>query len=90
MASDREGQAPLMRLLTPEGVIETGVSADADRSDVGAYWNAVQHVLDTGKDDRVRDFDQVEIEGYTLETDADAITRWAKQGELDFEDIYDS
>jgi len=49
----------------------------------------VQHVLDTGKDDLVKEFEKVKIEGYVLETDPDAITGWAKQGELDFEDIYD-
>lgn len=79
----------MMRILTPDGVIETEVASDEDRSHIGAYWNAVQHVLDTGKDDLVRGFDHVEIEGYPLETEVDTITRWAKQGDLDFEDIYD-
>ena len=82
-------QSPTMRLLTTDGVVEVGVAEEDDRSDIGLHWNAIQHLLDTGDDDRVKDFEEVEIEGYALETDADKITRWAKQGDLDFEDIYD-
>ncbi len=89
MAADDEEPSRVMRLLTTEGVVEVEVAAEDRRSEIGSHWNAVQHVLDTGKDDLVKEFEKVKIEGYVLETDPDAITRWAKQGDLDFEDIYD-
>jgi len=89
MADEENERPPVMRLLTTEGVVEVEVPGEGERSDVGSYWAAVQHVLDTGKSTLIKQFKGVEIEGHQLEIDTGKITRWAKQGELDFEDIYD-
>jgi len=83
--------AERMRILTPaEGHIDVDVSDPYERSLVGSYWNAVQHRLDTGTDDLLHGYAGVTIAGYPLEVDGFAIDRWAKQGEIDFEDIYAS
>jgi len=89
MKNDDEQPAPVMRLLTTDGVVEVEVPGEDERSEVGHYWIAVQHVLDTGKNTLIKEFEGVEIGGHELEIDREKITRWAKQGDLDFEDIYD-
>jgi hypothetical protein len=79
-----------MRLLTTTGVAEVDVPDEAERSLIGAYWNAVQHLLETGDDAPLHAFRKVKIAGHELETNAKTITRWAREGEIDFEDIYAS
>lgn len=77
-----------MRILSKQGIAEVEVSDFWDRSDIGLHWNAVQRLLNTGRDDELKPFAGRAIAGHELETDPKRITRWAKQGELDFEDIY--
>lgn len=81
-------EGPLMRILSTEGLVETELPDFWDRSEVGLHWNAVQRLLDTGDDSELRPFSGQRIAGYELETDPKTITRWARQGDLDFEDIY--
>src|SRR3954462_12121041 len=80
--------AERMRILTPDGLAEVEVGDPDERSRVGDYWNAVQYRLDTGSDSELRRFDGVTVAGRPLETDGRTIDRWARQGEIDFEDIY--
>jgi hypothetical protein len=81
----------LMRVLTrEEGVVTVEVTAPVERSMVGSYWNAVRDFLETGEVERLGQFDGVRIgRGHWL-TDPDELEAWAAQGELEFEDIYDS
>ena len=80
--------ADRMRILTPEGLVEIDVPDPGERSIVGDYWNAVQYRLDTGWDSELRRFDGATVMGLPLETDGRRVDRWARQGEIDFEDIY--
>jgi hypothetical protein len=80
--------ADRMRILTPDGVVEVDVEQARTRSLIGEYWNAVQYRLDTGFDSQLKRFNGMKIRGYPLETNGRAIDRWAREGEIDFEDIY--
>ncbi len=77
-----------MRLLTPEGVVDVGIRGSRTASRVGDYWNAVHQYLATGDDAPLRPFAGKRVAGRAFETDLDALDRWARRGELDFEDIY--
>jgi hypothetical protein len=77
-----------MRLLTHDGIIATDVPRGGQASTVGQYWNAVGTFLATGDVKPLAAFRDVEINGYRLLTDPDAIESWAAFGEPDFEDIY--
>jgi hypothetical protein len=78
-----------IRVLTTRGAqFLTGLTRD-QASAVGRHWNAVRRYLDTGQDFQLGEFDDVDIDGETLETGIDAIEYWAIRGEVQFEDIYD-
>ncbi len=82
--------APVMRLLTRDGVEDLPVRNDAEASLLGSYWNAVQRFLATGEEEGLARFGPVQVGGKRLEVDPDRIEFWARYGELDFEDIYES
>ncbi len=73
-----------------DGPFVVEVRTDDDASTLGSYWNAVGHYLDTGATSRLADFDDVEVAGFRLETDPDEIDFWARSGDLQFQDIYES
>ncbi len=77
-----------MRLITPEGVVNVGIRGSRTASRVGDYWNAVHQYLATGDDTALRPFAGKRVAGRGFETNLDALDRWARRGELDFEDIY--
>lgn len=79
-----------MRVLTGEGVEDISVPTERDASLVGSYWNAVQRFLATGEEEGLARFGRVRVAGRQLEVDPDRIEFWARYGELDFEDIYES
>ena len=79
-----------MPVLTGEGTIWVEVEDSAERSLVGSYWNAVHHYRDTGELQQLDAFAGQQVAGQLLETDPDEVELWAQQGELDFEDIYES
>lgn len=54
------------------------------------YNPVVVHAVISSAMLRLRGYAGVTIAGYPLEVDGFAIDRWAKQGEIDFEDIYAS
>ncbi len=83
-----EPEAPLMRILSTEGVLETEVPEPKDRSLVIGHWNAIDRVLE-GDKSKIAAYKGKVAAGHTLEADPKKITQWAKQGDLDFEDIYD-
>ncbi len=89
-----------MRILSTEGVVEAEVADSGDQSRVIAHWHAVYLVLE-GNLDQIEQYHGLVIVGeieedrndtvpraFALETDPDTITRWAKQGDLDFDDPY--
>lgn len=80
----------LMRIITREGVITESIPDKEQRSVIGRHANAVQHFLATGEAKRLRSFRRTTIAGHRLQTDLDALEAWAAQGELEFEDVYDS
>lgn len=78
-----------MRLLTEEGPEFHDVPDEEERSIISGYWAAIRHYVGTGEDDRLSDFEGVQIADRTLLTDTDQIDYWGRAGELDFEDIYE-
>jgi hypothetical protein len=80
----------VMRVLTRDGIEDLHVSDPSERSIIGSHWNAIQHFLNTGEDDRLLDLEGERVLGRPLEIDPDRIEYWARYGELDFEDIYPS
>jgi hypothetical protein len=81
--------APLMRILSTTGLVETEVADSDERSDVGRHWNAIQAVLG-GDLSTIGDYEGVTVAGHELQTDPRAITRWGKEQDVEFEDIYES
>jgi hypothetical protein len=78
-----------MRVFTDEGVIVFSIDDWYERSVVGSYWNAVRTFLGSGDVESLVQFERETVQGHRLQTDPDEIERWAMQGELDFEDIYE-
>jgi hypothetical protein len=76
-------------LVAGEGPRDVDVHTSREASIIARHWNAVKHFLWTGDPRRVARFKGVTVAGRPLETDPDAIERWARRGELDFEDIYE-
>ncbi len=85
MSSD----APLMRILSTEGVVEVEVGDRDERSLVIAHWHAIDRVRE-GDTSKIGDYAGKRAAEHELEADPKTITRWAKQDDLDFEDIYAS
>jgi hypothetical protein len=78
-----------MRILSTKGLVETEVLNPFARSGVGSHWNAVQAVL-AGDLSTIGDYEGVTVAGHELQTDPKVITRWGKEQEIEFEDIYAS
>ncbi len=81
-----------LNVLTRSGVKALN-AADLDeeeRSLAGSHVNAATHYRDTGDDSRLSDFRGVAVGGHELETDPEMIEYLAAQGQLDFEDFYES
>ena len=79
-----------MRILTAAGVEDVTLQTDEAKSAVGQFWNAVRRYLWTGNTDDLERFARTRIRGRRLLTDPDEIDRFARIGDLDFEDIYES
>jgi hypothetical protein len=83
--------AELMRMLSRTGVevlpVEVGSPA---ASAIGRHWNAVKDFLHTGDSRGLEPFRGKRLLLSWFETDPDRIERWARRGELDFEDIYEN
>ena len=77
-------------LIEDSGPFVVGSIASWETSVVGSYWSAVSHYRQTGDTSRLREFDGASVGGFPLETDPDEIDYWARRGELQFEDIYQS
>lgn len=76
-------------LVAGAGPQDIDIHSSRDAGIVARHWNAVKHFLGTGDTRRVARFRRASVAELRLETDPDAIERWARRGELDFEDIYD-
>jgi hypothetical protein len=59
-------------------------------SAIGQHWNALKHFLHTGDSSELEPFASLRIQGHRFAVDLGWIERWAAQGELDFEDIYEA
>jgi hypothetical protein len=79
-----------MRLITAEGVVARPIEDEHERSLVGQHANAVARFLATGEIEPLTRFDDVVIVGHKLLTDPDELEAWAAQGDLEFDQIYDS
>jgi hypothetical protein len=93
-----------MRILTVDGVVELEVPEARDRSLISGHWAVINGIVDGDRkgEETIADFAGKRVVGWTipddlggsekveaeLATDVDQITRWGKQGDLDFEDIY--
>ena len=80
---------PVMRLLTPRGVVEVEVPEEEERKSVSGYWYGVK-LVSGGDRGALKGYRGVRIAGYELETDPRLVTRWLKQNDVEFEDIYES
>ncbi len=89
MASRPAASRPPLRVLTTAGVQFLPGLTDREASVVGRHWNALRRYLDYGDDSALTEFEQVEVGGYQLETDLDAIEWHAIRGDVRFESIYD-
>jgi hypothetical protein len=84
------------RLLRPMRAIDRSVHTEVPvsvrgskaASRLSAYWDAVEHYLDTGDDGPLGRFEGIRIAGIELETDTDVIDRLSLLGVLSFETIY--
>jgi hypothetical protein len=81
---------PTMRLITISGVVAAEIDNPEDRSTIGGHANAVARFLATGDTEPLEPFRDVDVAGHRLQTDPGELEAWAAQGELEFEDIYDS
>jgi len=79
--------APVMRILTRDGVFDVEVTEPDERSMLGSYWNHVRLFLEDRPAD-LEQFDGEEIAGRRLETDPRWIEALAEWGVLDFDEIY--
>lgn len=79
-----------MRIISTEGVVEADVRGSENRSTVYWHGRAVDRALDpvVGDIEGLREFEGVEVSGYTLETDPDALLELALTGEIDWLEIY--
>lgn len=80
---------PAVTVLTTQGVLSLEVSED-ERSLAAQHVNAATHFRDTGDESRLAAFQGVTVGEHELETDPDQIEFLATQGQLDFEDFYES
>jgi len=81
-----------MRFLAPDGPFLIGVSSSRQRSQVGAYWSAVERFRETGKTDRLRPLRGVTIRAdgrsYRFVTEPKTLKRIARAGRLGFLELY--
>ncbi len=89
MASRSRSHRPPLRVLTTTGVQFLSDLTDREATVVGRHWNALRRYLDFGDEAGLAEFEQIEVGGYELETDLDAIEWQAVRGDVRFESIYD-
>jgi hypothetical protein len=81
-----------MRFLTPQGVVALPIRNSQAASDIGEYWNAVNHYLKTGRSNRLRPFRGRSVQAagaqHGFVTDEATLERLANAGEVRFEDLY--
>lgn len=81
----------MMRVLTPDGLVEIHLPEEEERSLVGSYWNAIGTYVRTGKTHQLEEFTSADVGGgLVLETDPDLIDEFWSAGELDFLEVYTS
>lgn len=76
-----------MRVLTTDGVVEAAVPKPEEQSLVIGHWHAIDRVLE-GNTSQIGAYRGKTAAGHKLAADPKKITEWAKQGDIDFEDIY--
>lgn len=81
-----------VNVLTSSGVkaLRAGDLDEEERSLAASHVNAATHYRDTGDERRLVDFQGVAVGGHELETDPEMIEYLAAQGQLDFDDFYES
>jgi hypothetical protein len=88
VASRSDRIARGMEVLTVDGLLLLDVRSSRQRTLVGEHWNAIRRYSDHGLLQPLRDLAGKRVAGHLLECDFDAIDEWARQGELEIEDIY--
>ncbi len=88
MSNPRPSRTPI-RVLTTTGLQFLPDLTDREATEVGRHWNALRRYLDFGDEAGLAEFEQLEVGGYELETDLDAIEWHAVRGDVRFESIYD-
>jgi hypothetical protein len=86
----------LLRVLvipSAKGLREVAVKDSRQASDLGKYWDAVQHYIETGDSSRLREFVRKQIEDadgiqIPLMTDVAELDRLGSAGVLSFESLY--
>ncbi len=88
----------MMRVVSTDGVVDVDVADEGERSLVGSHYAAVRGYLDTGRTDRLADFEgrivvgvdpqTGEVDPYELEVDPDALDDREAEGDLDIDHIY--
>ncbi len=82
-----------LRVLTPEGQISLPIADSRTASQIGRYWNAVEHYLATGDTSQLERFRgkffRVNKQAYPFIVDTDLLDDLAAAGELHFDDLYD-
>lgn len=81
-----------VNVVTSSGVKALNASDldEDERSLAASHVNAATHYRDTGDERRLTDFQGVAVGGHKLEADPEMIEYLAAQGQLDFEDFYES
>jgi len=77
-----------MRALTAHGTVAIDIRGSKAAGQLGAYWNAVHHYLNTGDTGPLDRFRDMRVGGVTLTTDPRVLDHHAHIGELAFESIY--
>jgi hypothetical protein len=88
-----------MRVLSTDGLVVIEVDRPADQRLIGEHHNAIRRTME-GELAAITRFRGRSVEGYSastrkrtrveLESDLTRLKRWYAQGDLDYEDIYES
>jgi hypothetical protein len=92
-AKSRDRLLRVLVIPTSKGLQEVAVRDSRYASDLGKYWDAVQHYLETGESSRLDEFVQKQINDANgiqipLITDVAELDRLGSAGVLSFESLY--
>ena len=78
-----------MRAVTTDGVMMVTPFSREEASLIGRHHNAVKAFINEGDEEALLPFRKVTVGGRRLQTDPDELENLARDGQLDYENIYD-